>query len=346
LRCSEIGISAIGTVAPDIMLTQEEVFSLLGLNPHYSLLFRRTGVAKRHFAIEPRIALHAPAQKLHEEYYRAALDLSQKAVIVCLEGASLHPRDIDALVYVSCTGFSCPPIGSHLAAHIPFRSDIWHYPLIGIGCGAAGTGLRVAYNHVVSRPGSRVLVCCTEICSATAFHPPVEKGDILGEAIFADGAACALVQEGGSLVFQDFEVRQEAALAQWLGFTWRHGRLKLVMSTDVPEKVGPMLPQVVEPLLERAGLHQDGVPKWAIHAGGSSIIRVAQEKLGLDDIQVAECWDVWREQGNMSSPTILWILKRILERNRLHGQPLVFLSMGAGVEVHAIRFSVNGGLNE
>jgi alpha-pyrone synthase len=263
-----------------------------------------------------------PSTADRNEKYRASIlplveDVGRRAI----EEAGVQPEQITHVVAVSCTGFFAPGLDIELVKRLGLPPTTQRTMIGFMGCYAAFNALRVADALCRTREDARVLVVCAELCT---LH--FQIGDTLESAVvnalFSDGAAAAVLSHrdagdvGDALVFAGSHTLLDA---DSMGdMTWAigdHG-FDMGLSSRVPGVIAGHLPEYVPALLETAGLARSDVDFWAIHPGGRAIVEKAQEVLGLSGNDVHDSMEVLREHGNMSSPTILFVLKRFLDRHR------------------------------
>jgi predicted naringenin-chalcone synthase len=207
-----------------------------------------------------------------------------------------------------------------------------------MGCHGALNGLRVARALAMAEPGARVLLCAVELCSLH-FHYPWNPKKLVANALFADGAA-ALVGaadaggEGWRAVASGACLFPNSAWAM----TWSvgdHG-FEMTLSTKVPELIARCLRPWLESWLAKHGLRIQEIQSWAVHPGGPRIVSAVEEALALPRECTAISWEVLADCGNMSSPTVLFILERLRCRGR--PRPCVALGFGPGLAAEAALF--------
>jgi predicted naringenin-chalcone synthase len=207
-----------------------------------------------------------------------------------------------------------------------------------MGCHGALNGLRVARAFSEADPDAVVLVCAVELCSLH-YHYGWDAGRIVANAIFADGAAAIVgaadgearswrLTASGSCVFPGSRDAME-----WL--VGDHGFV-MTLSKKVPGLIASHLRPWLEHWLERQGVKLPEVASWAIHPGGPRILSAVEESLGLPREQTAESWQILADYGNMSSPTVLFIVEEL--RQRRAPRPCVALGFGPGLTVEAAMF--------
>ncbi|BBO34313.1 type III polyketide synthase [Lacipirellula parvula] len=323
-------------------------------------LYRRSGVASRHCAIleapvdgppatqdffRPRTS---PADggpstgRRMALYEQSATRLAVAAARRALAESDLAVDRITHIVTATCTGFSAPGFDLGLIEQLPLPRGVQRTQVGFMGCHAALNALRVAQAYCKADPRANVLVCVTEICSLH-FQYNEQPQTIVSNALFADGAAAAVVSsdhsERSSCVNGDawrlgdhasFVVPNSADLMSWrIG---DHG-FEMTLSPRLPDLIAERLAPWVDAWLARQGLARQEVRSWAIHPGGRRILAAAAESLALTSEQMAPSEQILRDFGNMSSPTVLFILRE-LQRRRA-GLPAVMLAFGPGVTIEA-----------
>lgn len=340
------GIVAVGIGEALGRYSQEEVFEALGYRYIYRSIFIGAGIKSRPLCLAPKEIVKIEAQEQHENYTKFSLILSRKAIEDCLRKTNIKADEIDHVVFVSCTGMTVPPPSYYLINEIGLRKNVGHTPVVSTGCHGALPALRRAYDFLQTNPNSKVLVVCTEISNAAYF--PSEKLDIgliIANSIFGDGSACALVSDSlPHLEFLDFETYIEPDFIDDIKMPWEKARLRIVLSSRISEIVKEPLKIVAQNLLLRRNLRKEEIKFWAIHSGGASILKSAEETLDLESWQLKFSYQTWEEYGNLSSPTVLIAVQKLIESGELHhGDYVIILGLGAGLECSGILARWKGG---
>jgi alkylresorcinol/alkylpyrone synthase len=247
-----------------------------------------------------------------EAFLVGALDLFCEAAQRALDEAGLKGSDIDAIVSVSSTGIATPSLEARAMGRMGFRPDAARIPLFGVGCAGGATGLALAARLAAAEPGSKVLLVCVELCSLAFRLDEPSKTDIVSTAIFGDGAA-ACVLSGGADGF--------ATVTGWAEHTWPDtldimgwrvdpGGLGVVLTRDLPPFVRKEIRPAMESMLASQGLAIDDVDRFICHPGGMKVIEALEAAFGLGQGTLDHERDVLADHGNMSSPTVLFILDR------------------------------------
>jgi predicted naringenin-chalcone synthase len=281
-----------------------------------------------------------PSTRERMEYYaKQAPLMASRAALEALQRSGISARAITHLVTISCTGFHAPGWDVMMVRDLGLSNTTERTHVGFMGCHGALNGLRVARAFAEADSNAKVLVCATEICSIH-YHYGWDPQKVIANAIFADGAA-ALVGGAGSASKNCWEL---AASASCLiaesddAMTWDIGNHGFVMtlSKRVAEIIRTKLRAFVEPWLARHGLAIEEIPSWAIHPGGPKILDAAAEALGLAPDLLMPAREVFAAYGNMSSPTVLFILDQLQKSGSK--PPCVALGFGPGLNVEAALF--------
>ncbi len=264
----------------------------------------------------------APSTGARNALYReASLPLATDVAQRALDSAGVTPNEVTHVIAVSCTGMFAPGLDIELVRALNLRRDTRRAVIGFMGCYAALNGLRVADGFCKSHPDAVVLLVCVELCT---LH--FQIGDTMESAVvnslFSDGAAAAVLassdkkQASEKLCYTDNHCVLDEESADYM--TWDVGNtgFDMGLSARVPDVLARHLPDYVDELLGRNGLTRTDVGFWAIHPGGRAIVDKAQSVLGLGDDDVSSSLDVLRMYGNMSSPTILFVLKKYFDRHK------------------------------
>jgi predicted naringenin-chalcone synthase len=299
--------------------------------------------------------------------------IGAEAARTALQQAALEPADIDGLVVNTCTGYLCPGLSSYLVEDLGLGAFTSVLDLMGMGCGGAVPNLEAAGRMIQSGAKKAVLCVSVEICSATFFLGP-DPDLIVSNSIFADGASAAILRadlnedspagtstrsvppgfagptepsprpealrlppaSGPIARFVDFESVTLPRYREQLRYTTEGGRLRNVLTRNVPVIGARAVGQVVQRLLDRHGLAQEAIDWWVVHPGGTQVLNAVQRQVALAPERLRFSYEVFREYGNMSSPSVMFVLDRILRevRPKPHETGLL-LSFGAGFTAFA-----------
>jgi predicted naringenin-chalcone synthase len=312
------------------------------------MLYRHSGIDTRHsvipdwgdgfFAFAENAAATQPTTRQRNDIYsrEASVLAAELGHKVLNHNDSFCAKDITHVVTASCTGFFNPGIDYILCRELGLADNTQRYHLGFMGCYAALPALNMAAQFCRADPDAVVLVMCLELCS---LHLQLNGSEdsLLANALFADGAAAALVSShpspaGHSCRIMDFH---SALIPSGVGaMAWSIGDngFDISLSSYVPKIIGAGIAELTAPLLDRHHLGIQDVHAWAVHPGGKSIIDKVAEGLELPAAKVAASRDILRRYGNMSSATILFVLHDILAAAKAEHQELIgAMAFGPGL---------------
>jgi predicted naringenin-chalcone synthase len=324
------------------------------------VLYRKAGVANRYTCLPHRQALDwlpiegdaaestvlsattlGPTTHERMQYYEEhAAPLACEAAARALLESPYEAADITHLITVSCTGFAAPGVDVQLMSQLPLAPTVERLNIGFMGCHGAINGLRAALAVANADPQARVLLCAVELCSLH-YHFQWDPERFIGNVLFADGAA-AVVGAQSSDVRDAWQVTASGSCLlpdSTDAMTWTvgdHG-FEMTLSSRVPDLIGEHLRPWLSQWLAKQGLTIGDIGSWAIHPGGPRIVRAVEESLELPRDATAVSREVLSQCGNMSSPTVLFIIDRL--RARQAARPCVTLGFGPGLvaEVALIR---------
>lgn len=280
-----------------------------------SRVFKTTGIQSRHF-IKPVEWYLKPMgwQERTAAYLEGAHDLFVAAAQKAISAASCRASDIDTVVTISSTGIATPSLEARAAAHMGFRANVERVPVFGLGCAGGVNGLAIASRLAQARPGSNVLMVAVEICSTAFRLDRLTKANMVATALFADGAAACILRAGDRGI-AEIEAAGEHMWPDTLdimGWNVDDEGLGVVFDRDIPPfahaKVGP----AVYGLLARLGIARDSIDRFACHPGGAKVITALEHTLHLDQGALDHERAVLSEYGNMSAPTVMFVLDRVI----------------------------------
>lgn len=249
-------------------------------------------------------------------YHRYAAPLSLHAVRDCLEG-KLKQEEVTHLITVSCTGMSAPGLDLQLVELLEMPRHAWRSSLNFMGCYGAVHALKIADALCRSDAQAKVLIVCTELCTLH-FQREASVDNIASSLLFGDGSAAVLVVPDGvprkGLRLDGFYAEIIPKGKQDMSWELSSSGFLMTLSSYVPELVGEDFGALTARALQPAGLTPQQVTHWCIHPGGKKILEAVAGSLSLDKAALQACADVLRQYGNMSSPTILFVLKKLLQQ--------------------------------
>jgi predicted naringenin-chalcone synthase len=273
-------------------------------------------------------------------YAEEAGPLALKAAGDALKEAAFDAASITHLVTVSCTGFVAPGVDLALIRGLGLRPAVERTHVGFMGCHGALNGLRVANAFASADPSARVLVCAVELCSLHYYYGS-QADKLIANAIFADGAAAVVGASRGCEPAGGWTIRATGSCLipesdREMGWAVGDRGFEMSLSRKVPAAIAGHLRPWLEGWLRDNGLSLDAVGSWAVHPGGPKILDAVETGLNLPPEALATSRGVFADYGNMSSPTVLFILDRL--RRAAAPRPCVALGFGPGLVAEAVLF--------
>jgi alkylresorcinol/alkylpyrone synthase len=282
-------------------------------------VFETSGVERRHSAMPLEWYL---TERSFEErtatYLAAATELFVSAARKALDEAGLAATDIDTVVTVSSTGIATPSIEARAAGRLGLRPDVRRVPVFGVGCAGGVTGLAVAARLAAVEPGSRVLLVVVELCTLSARIDKPDKTNLVAVALFGDGVAAAVLQCGHA-PGAGLPVVRAAAEHTWpdstdlMGWDVDGAGFSVILDRAVPPFVESHVAPVVDRVLGGWGLARGDIGRFVCHPGGAKVITALERAMGAPEGTLDHEREVLRTFGNMSAPTVLFILRRAID---------------------------------
>ena len=330
-------ILGIGTATPPIRLTQEQSFHAAGYETErIRKIFANSDIEYRHFYFGGTPNLQETSDQQNQRYLSGAIKTGCRAILNCVESAGASVKDVDFLAVCTCTGYVCPDVGSRLIAHMGFRKNVQRAAVVGLGCAGAVPALQRVSDFVRANPGRKALMLAVEICSA-CYYVDNTLETVIGNAICADGAAAFLLgageQRGSGLPeIVDFETFLDTEQIEEVGLQHKEGKLRIVLGASIQHLAGPMIETALQELLRRHGLAQSDIRFWVVHPGGRKVIDNVQKHFGMTDDQLRFSRNILRNYGNMSSPTVMFVLDEIVRTGDPRpGDWGVMIALGPGM---------------
>lgn len=318
-----VKLLSVATAVPPYAIDQREVAAashrcFAGRMPDYDRLaavFDNAGIRRR-YAVRPLEWYLRPMgwPERNRAYLEAAAQLFAEVATRVLDRAGVRAAEVDTIVSVSSTGISTPSLEARVADRLGFRVDVERVPVFGLGCAGGVSGLSIAARLARSRPGV-VLMVAVELCSLAFRLDKLTKENVVATALFGDGAAGCLLRAGEDGI-ADVEMSGQ--------HTWP-GTLD-IMGWDVdPQGFGVIFDRAIPPfaeanigpalagILARAGLGLDDVDRFGCHPGGARVIDALERALAIGQGALDHERVVLADYGNMSAPTALFVLERLVE---------------------------------
>lgn len=303
-----------------------------------------TGTRHTHSPFLPRSERDGVGPTTEERmriYAAEAGPLALRAARPALREAGFAPHEVTHLVTVSCTGFTAPGVDRALIMGLGLPPTVQRTHVGFMGCHGALNGLRVARALALAEPGSRVLLCAVELCSLH-YHYGNVADKLVANAIFADGAAAVAGMTSDNPRDNQWKLAASGSClipetASDMGWTVGNHGFEMTLSRRVPGLIAAHLRPWLDRWLGEHGLTVGAVGSWAVHPGGPKILDAVEDALGLPQSALAASRQVFADYGNMSSPTVLFILDRL--RRSAAPRPCVALGFGPGLVAEGAIFT-------
>ncbi|HUK57947.1 MAG TPA: 3-oxoacyl-[acyl-carrier-protein] synthase III C-terminal domain-containing protein [Stellaceae bacterium] len=305
-------------------------------------VFANAGIARRYSCV-PIDWYESPHGWVDRNalYLDNATRLLEDAARRALEAARLRPGDVDAVVCVSTTGIATPSLDAVVAGRLGLRPDVRRLPVFGLGCAGGVNGLASAVDLARAAPGSRVLFLVVELCALSFRRHDISKSNIVATALFGDGAAAAVVSSKGyGPAFGNAGEHTWPSSLDIMGWDVAEDGLKAIFSRDIPALVERDLRAVVGDFLRREDLRLGDIRHYVCHPGGAKVVTALEAAFELPAGALDSARGVLSDYGNMSAPTVLFVLDRVL-RSGAEGRMLL-TALGPGFTAGMLRLDVPG----
>lgn len=315
-------------------------------------LHRNVLVGGRHLALPmERYAELETWGQANDAWIEVALEVGAAAVQDAVARAGLELADIGALIFVTVTGVATPSLDARLINRLGLSPNLTRLPIFGLGCVAGAAGIARATDLVRADPQKVAVLLSVELCSLTLQREDLEVANLIASGLFGDGAAAAVVvgsERAADLAADLAGDEAENALGGWpeilatrsvfypdsegvMGWDISERGFRIVLSPEVPTMARDHLCRDVDAFLADHGLGRGDIARWICHPGGPKVLEAMAEGLELPDGALDVTWRSLREVGNLSSSSVLLVLRETLESHRPPaGSYGLLLAMGPG----------------
>jgi alkylresorcinol/alkylpyrone synthase len=235
-----------------------------------------------------------------------------------LEQAGLAASQIDTIVMISSTGIATPTIEARVMNELGFRDDVNRVPVFGLGCAGGIAGLSLGARLATAQPGTNVLVVAIELCSLTFRRDEITKSNIIATALFGDGAAAAILSTNAENAHGEIEFMGEhtwPGTQDVMGWRMDNEGFSAIFSRSIPELALRDLRPAADQFLRGHNLNFTHIGAYSFHPGGTKVITAIETAFDLETGRLADERKILAGYGNMSAPTVLFVLEQGLKEN-------------------------------
>lgn len=322
------------------------LFRATGINTRYSVLSDYSKTENFEFySNQPGLEPFPSTRARMDVYRQHAVTLSAASARSCLASSQLTAADITHLIVVSCTGLYAPGLDIELVKELGLRTSVERTCINFMGCYAAFNAIKLADSFCQSNANARVLIVCTELCSIH-FQKESTEDNWLANALFADGSAAVLMQTrpGNGVNLRPISFYCDIAPDTPNEMAWTVGDFgfEMKLSSYVPTAIRQGIRSLTHRLLSKVNRSSAEIDFYAIHPGGKRILEVIEQELNLTSDQNRFSYRVLRDFGNMSSPTVLFVLNDIRKQltSNDKGKTILSFAFGPGLTLESMALTI------
>ncbi|MGE6629665.1 type III polyketide synthase [Bacillus sp. NPDC077027] len=273
---------------------------------------------------------HHSFEEKNQIYNEKALFHAKEAITNCLQDKTFLKKivpyeEIDALFFISSTGLSTPSLDAKLMNVLPFSRFTKRVPIWGLGCAGGAAGLSRAFEYIKAYPDAKVLVVTCELCSLTFQQEDQSKSNLIGTSLFGDGIAAALLSgKNAAVEYTNLKTIPAVIGTQSvtmkdaedvMGWHFTNEGFQVIFSRDIPTIISGWLKEQVDFFLAQHRFSEEDISVFLAHPGGKKVIEAYIHSLSLNEQKLQSSKEVLKQNGNMSSATVMYVIKDYLEKN-------------------------------
>jgi predicted naringenin-chalcone synthase len=363
-------IISIGTAVPEFGTSQSSVLGFMQAaynddtaSRKLNILFHHSGINTR-YSVIPDFNNNKSEHVLFNEtqsnpnvekrltiFKEHAVSLAIEAIHNSLKKLNTTVAELEPthLITVTCTGLYAPGIDAEIIEQLNLPIDIFHTSINFMGCNAAFHALKLGDMIAKTDENAKVLIVCVELCTLH-FQPKDDSDNLLSNTIFGDGAAAVVIvsdtdaernHQGGMAIngFYSLLLSRGKDLMAW---NITPVNFEMVLDARVPDFIGDEVDNIVLKAGKKLNITPSAIDKWAIHPGGKKILDTIKKQLQLSDTDLQYSYKVLADHGNMSSPTILFVLNEIMQTEHKHNETIFSVGFGPGISIETALFTYVG----
>ena len=336
-------IVSVGTSVPSHLIKQQEakylVEQLLGDKYRkYLTVFDHANIDKRYYVVDKQWFLQDHTFEERNKIFKDnSINLIKQPINDCLQQTLLTYKDIDTIISVTSTGILTPSLEVHIMNELPFRDNINRMPLFGLGCAGGGIALSRAYDYLTAHPTKALLILAVEIASVAFHKNDLQPKDIVGAALFSDGASAVLLvgeqhpyakEMNKKLIIRNTSSKIYKNSIDVMGWDIKNSGFHVIFAVTIPNLIPTFWKNHLYEFLNEIDLSLDDIQYILAHPGGKKVIENMEKLLNGQSVEYSK--EVLRNYGNMSSPTAFFVLKKALEINNFHKRFHLLSALGPG----------------
>lgn len=327
-------IISVGTAVPKYIITQQEAKDFsenLFRNKFRDIerllkIFDNTQISKRHFCVPLEwFSENHSFEEKNTIYVKNAIELAKKAIKNALINTNIKLNEINHIIFVSSTGISAPSIDAFLFndPELEFNQHIKRTPIWGLGCAGGAAGLSRAYEYTKAFPAEIVLVIALEIGELAFLREDISKSNLVATSLFADGAAAVIITGDNTPNQLEKQLNIKDSLSTiWkntldvMGWDVKNEGLKVIFSKDIPTIIKKDLKPNIDYFLAKNKINYHDLEFYVFHPGGTKVLEAYLDVFNIPEEKLSASKGILNDYGNMSSPTVLFVLAEIMQTTK------------------------------
>ncbi|MDO9187555.1 MAG: type III polyketide synthase [Bacteroidia bacterium] len=359
-------IVSIGTAVPEYGTEQSVILGFMKdaynddiASRKLNVLFRHSGISTRYSTVPDFDKTKLKTVLFNEKQDTSTVEnrlniFKEKAAPLAIMAISNVFKKINTdisdfgvthLITVSCTGLYAPGIDSQLIEELNLPNDIFHISVNFLGCNAAFHALKIADLITRSDDNAKVLIVCVELCTLH-FQPKNNHDNLLSNTIFGDGAAAVIITSDkyqnnalqNSLVIDGFYSLLLPKGKDLMGWNITPVNFEMILDAKIPDFIGSEINSIILKACKTFNIEPNTIKKWAVHPGGKKILDTIKKELQLNEEDLKYSYKILDEYGNMSSPTILFVLNELMEEKQNKNDSVFSIGFGPGLSIETALF--------
>lgn len=330
-------VAGVAVEFPPHRHSQDEVIAALAdfAGPEFRRFAGTSGVATRHLALPlARYGEISGFTEANDAYLDVALELGERALLSALDSANIKPSEVDVVFSTTVTGLAVPSLEARLMTRVGLRPDVKRVPMFGLGCVAGAAGLARVYDYLVGYPDHVAALLAVELCSLTIQREDHSLANLVASSLFGDGAG-AIIATGADRPTVGPKVlgtrsRTYPDTEDVLGWNIGTAGFEIVLSVEIAGVVEKHMGEDVGKFLAEHGLTTTDISTWVVHAAGPKVIDAVETALELPADALVGTRNSLRDNGNLSSVSVLDILRPVMASPPPPGSYGLMIAMGPG----------------